>query len=79
VSVGIEQRKTARVRAQLPVFDRNRGEPAMTRDVSTSGLFICAQAPREVGAPFVLQISFPDVEIPLQVAAEVARVESGAG
>jgi hypothetical protein len=73
----MEQRRHRRIRARLEVLDYQSGTPAVTRDVSHDGMFVRGALDRAVGKRFVMQVRFPEIPIPLQIAAEVVRLESG--
>src|SRR5947208_1119271 len=70
-----DRRQASRIRAAIEVADPRRGIAAITRDISPDGVFVRA-ALCELGTRLSMVVRFPDCGVPLQIAAEVVRVDS---
>jgi len=73
-----DRRSQTRFKASLEVVDGRLGLSAKTRDLSTDGVFIRV-LPYRVGDRISVEISFPDLNVPLRIAGDVVRVEPGIG
>jgi hypothetical protein len=73
-----DRRTQIRFKASLEVVDGRLGLQAFTRDVSTDGMFIRV-LPYRVGDRIAVEISFPDLTVPLHVVGDVVRVDPGNG
>jgi hypothetical protein len=73
-----DRRQHTRVRFSLEVLDARLKAQSKTRDISPSGMFVY-QLPYQLGDRVRLAVRFPDCDNAMQVAADVVRVENGAG
>ncbi len=75
----VHERKYPRAVVELPVLDKRAedGEPpACTRDISVGGMFIRTVKLKPLGSRHVFNVTFPGDEVPMELAAEVIRVEA---
>ncbi len=70
-----KQARRARINARLPV--NVGGERGVTRDISTTGMFIIQSTPYEMGSrvDFWLDMDTPEGKVKLCCEGEVMRVE----
>jgi type IV pilus assembly protein PilZ len=71
----VNHRRDARAALALQVVDKRAGSKAVTRDISRRGMFIQTAKPLELGTRFVLNLTIPGCEVPLEISAEVIRRE----
>jgi type IV pilus assembly protein PilZ len=74
----VSPRRAPRAKVVLPVSDKRQAwPPGVTRDISFEGMFISTERPLAVGERFVVQVGLPEMEVALEVAAEVVHSHEG--